>query len=324
MPQPASPATVDCVSVGILVADHLCDPIDHVPAAGELVLCPRLPLSIGGCAANVAIDLARLSVRAGVVGCVGRDVFGRFVVNTLAGAGLDTQDIRELDDVETSGTLIVNVQGEDRRFIHAAGANARLRATDIPLARVRQTKVLYIGGYLLMPALEGEPLAALFRQARAAGVKTVLDIVLPGPGDHWPKLAPVLAETDVFLPNQDEAEALTGRRDPLSQADRFAAAGAGAVVITCGAAGSVVVSGSERLRAPAFQVEYQGGTGAGDAFDAGFIAGLLLGEDLAGCVRWGSAIGASSVRSISATEGVFDRGEAERFLGQHRLAIERL
>jgi sugar/nucleoside kinase (ribokinase family) len=155
-------------------------------------------------------------------------------------------------------------------------------------------------------------------------VKTVLDIVLPGPGDHWPKLAQVLAETDFFLPNQDEAEALTGRRDPLAQADRFAEAGAGAVVITCGAAGSVVVAGGERLRAPAFQVEYQGGTGAGDAFDAGFIAGLLLGEDLAGCLRWGSAIGASCVRSISATDGVFNRGEAVRFLGEHRLPIERL
>ena len=324
MPQPASAATVDCLSVGILVADHLCDPIDHVPAAGELVLSPSLPLSIGGCAANVAIDLARLGVRAAVVGCVGQDVFGRFVVETLATAGLDTRDIRQLAGVETSGTLIVNVRGEDRRFIHAAGANARLRAEDIPLARVRQAKVLYVGGYMLMPALEGEPLAALFREARAAGVKTVLDIVLPGPGDHWPKLAAVLAETDVFLPNRDEAAALTGQHDPLAQADRFAAAGAGAVVITCGAQGSVVVSGSERLRAAAFEVEYQGGTGAGDAFDAGFIAGLLAGEDLGECVRWGSAIGASCVRSISATEGVFSRREAEQFLRERPLHIESL
>ena len=109
--------------------------------------------------------------------------------------------------------------------------------------------MLYVGGYLLMPALEGEPLASLFRQARAAGVKTVLDIVLPEAGDHWHKLERVLAETDVFLPNRDEAAALTGLDDPLAQADRFAAAGAGAVVITCGDQGSVLVSGKTRLRA---------------------------------------------------------------------------
>ena len=320
--QPASSASLDCLSVGILVADHLCDPIDHMPVAGELILSERLPLAIGGCASNVGIDLARLGVRVGVVGCVGQDAFGRFIIDTLAAARVDVQGIRQLADAETSGTLIINVRGEDRRFVHAVGANARLQVSDIPRERVREAKVLYVGGYLLMPALEGEPLASLFREARAAGVKTVLDIVLPGPGDHWPKLESVLAETDVFLPNTDEARVLTGEDDPLRQAERFAAAGAGAVVITCGGEGSVVVSQGKRMRAGAHQMEYKGGTGAGDAFDAGFITGLLLGKDLEDCVRWGSAVGASCVRSISATDGVFDRDEAEDFLRDHPLKIE--
>lgn len=324
MATPAESARIDCLSVGILVADHLCDPIDHVPAAGELIQCPRLPLAIGGCASNVAIDLARLGARVGVVGCVGQDAFGRFVLDTLAAADVDTRDVRQLADAETSGTLIINVRGEDRRFIHSAGANARLRAADVPLERVRQSKVLYVGGYLLMPAMEGEPLAALFREARAAGTRTVLDIVLPGPGDHWSKLESVLRETDIFLPNQDEAAALLGEHDPLKQARRFADAGAGAVVITCGASGSVVVSSGECLRAGTYEVEYKGGTGAGDAFDAGFIRGLLLGEDLAGCLRWGSAVGASCVRSISATDSVFTRSQAEAFIAANSLAIERL
>ncbi|MEX2113651.1 MAG: carbohydrate kinase family protein, partial [Pirellulales bacterium] len=265
--------SLDCLSVGILVADHLCDPIDHFPAAGELVISPRLPLAIGGCASNVAIDLARLGVGVGVVGCVGQDYFGRFVIDSLAAAGVDARGIRTLADADTSGTLIINVRGEDRRFIHTPGANARLEVADIPLDRVRRAKVLYVGGYLLMPALEGEPLASLFRQARAAGVTTVLDIVMPGPGDHFAKLAPVLPQTDLFMPNCDEAALLTGLRDPVAQAERFVAAGAGAAVITCGEAGSVLVSGSTRLRAGAHIMEYQGATGAGDAFVAGAIAG---------------------------------------------------
>ncbi len=319
-----APAEVDCLSVGILVADHLCDPIDHVPAAGELILSERLPLAIGGCASNVGIDLARLGVRVGVIGCVGQDAFGRFIIDALAAAQVDVRGIRQLAHAETSGTLIINVRGEDRRFVHAVGANAHLQVADIPRERVRQSKVLYVGGYLLMPALEGEPLAALFRDARAAGVKTVLDLVLPGPGNHWPKLEQVLAETDVFLPNTDEARMLSGEVDPLRQAERFAAAGAGAVVITCGGEGSIIVSGNQRMRAEAHQMEYKGGTGAGDAFDAGFIAGLLLGHDLADCVRWGSAVGASCVRSISATDSVFTRAEAEAFLREHPLAVHRL
>ncbi len=107
-----------CLSVGILVADHLCDPISHVPKAGELILCERLPLAIGGCASNAAVDLARLGVDVGVVGCVGNDYFGRFVTDTLSASGVDVGDVRRLDGVETSGTLIINVKGEDRRFIH--------------------------------------------------------------------------------------------------------------------------------------------------------------------------------------------------------------
>jgi sugar/nucleoside kinase (ribokinase family) len=314
---------VDCLSVGILVVDHLCDPIPRAPAAGELILVDRLPLSIGGCAANVAVDLARLGARVDVLGCVGSDPFGQFVIDTLGAAGAGTGDIRVIAGAETSGTLIINVRGEDRRFIHAAGASAHMRAEQIPLERVRAAKVFYVGGYLLMQNLQPDALAALFREARAADVITVLDIVLPGPGEHLRALRPVLAETDVFLPNYDEARLLTGEDDPLRQALWFRNMGARTVVITQGAAGSLLLSADgSRLRAGVYPVEYKGGTGSGDAFDAGYIAGLLAGEDKAGCLRWASAAGASCVRSVSATDGVFTRAEAEAFMREHTLAIK--
>ncbi len=146
---------IDCLSVGILVADYGCAPIAHVPAAGELLLTESLSLSIGGCASNVAVDLARQEVRVGAVGYVGDDIFGRFVTETLEAARVDTRSVRRLAGVGTSGTLIINVAGQDRRFIHTFGANARFTAADIPLEHVRAARVLYVGGYLLMPALDG-------------------------------------------------------------------------------------------------------------------------------------------------------------------------
>jgi sugar/nucleoside kinase (ribokinase family) len=316
---------VDCLSAGILVVDHLCTPIPRLPQAGELILCDGLPLSIGGCAANVAVDLARVGVRVGVVGCVGRDPFGQFVVDALAGAGVQTEGIKRLEGTQTAATLIINVAGQDRRYIHAPGANAVMQAEDIPLDQVLASKVFYIGGYLLMPAMERSgALEPLFRQARAAGVTTVLDVVLPGPGDHWPKFERLLPHTDFFLPNRDEAAAITGIDDPLQQAERFRDAGAKTVVITCGERGTVLVGEGVRLRAGVYSAEFVGGTGAGDAFDAGFIAGLLAGEDLEGCLRWGSALGASCVRSVSATESVFTRSEAEAFIRSRELPIEKL
>jgi sugar/nucleoside kinase (ribokinase family) len=184
--------------------------------------------------------------------------------------------------------------------------------------------VLYVGGYLLMPPLEGsDGLAAVFRAARAAGVTTVLDVVVPGPGEHWHKIKDALAETDVFLPNTDEAAIITGDADPLGQAARFRDAGARTVVITQGDHGTLLVSDGLCVLAGTYPTQFVGGTGAGDAFDAGYIAGLLAGEDPIGCLKWGSALGASCVRSISATESVFARLEAIEFMRRHELPIER-
>jgi sugar/nucleoside kinase (ribokinase family) len=314
---------MECLSAGILVVDHLSPPLERMPRAGELVSVSRLPLAIGGCAANVAIDLTRVGVRTGVAGCVGDDPFGTFVVDRLAAAGVETGGVHRLPGVDTSGTLIINVAGEDRRFIHCPGANAVMRPEHIPLDRVRQAKVLYVGGYLLMPPLEGPGgLAAVFRAARAAGVTTVLDVVVPGPGEHWHKIKDALAETDVFLPNTDEAAIITGVADPLGQAARFRDAGARTVVITQGERGTLLVSDGLSVRAGTYPTQFVGGTGAGDAFDAGYIAGLLAGEDPIGCLKWGSALGASCVRSISATESVFTRAEAIDFMQRHELPIE--
>lgn len=315
---------VDCLSVGILVADHLCAPIARVPRPGELILAESLPLCPGGCALNTAVDLAKVGVSVGVIGRVGDDAFGGYLIDVLNRSGADTTGIRRDARFETSGSLIINVHGEDRRYIHAIGASAALRPEDIPLDRVRAAKALYVGGYLLMAGLRQGALIPVFRAARAAGVVTALDIVLPGPGDHWSDLEGLLAETDLFLPNTDEAAAITGLADPVAQADRFREAGAKTVVITCGERGTVLVNDRARLRAGVFPVNYVGGTGSGDAFDAGYLAGLLAGRDERQCLAWGSALGASCVRAVGATEGVFTEAEAEQFLAERRLAIEEI
>src|SRR3954470_8938837 len=105
------PSEVLCA--GIIVADHVSSPISHLPAAGELVLADRLLLTIGGCAANVAVDLLRMGVHARVVGRVGDDVFGRAVSNMLRQQGVDVAGLQTTEGVDTSQTLIVNVAGQD-------------------------------------------------------------------------------------------------------------------------------------------------------------------------------------------------------------------
>ena len=263
----------DVLCAGIIVADHVSSPIAHLPKAGELVLADQLLLTIGGCAANVAVDLARLGIRTAVAGRVGGDVFGRVVADLLREQNVDVSLVQVTPGVDTSQTLIVNVAGEDRRFIHTFGANARFRAADIPLDRATSCRILYLGGYLLMDDMKGAELAALFAAARQAGAKTVLDVVTPGPaGDYLGRLEPLLPHVDVFLPNNHEAELITGEYDMVAQAECFHRMSAGTAIITLGDRGAVLVSDGLRLRAPeTFRVPFVDGSGGGDAFAAGYM-----------------------------------------------------
>lgn len=309
------------ISAGILFADVACEPIDHLPLAGELVPTKRIQLGLGGCAANVAVDLNKLGVAVGVAGCVGSDFFGQFIVQSLGEHRVDTSGIRAVPGYNTAATMIVNVQGEDRRFISTPGANAVFSTEDIPRSRLEGINVFYVGGYLMMPALETDAFAALLAWLKSQGVQTVLDVVLMDRRDFWPILRKVLPHVDYFLPNNDEGKIITGCDDVLEQAERFRAAGARNVVITLGEKGCLFYGEDGRFWAGIYKTTFVGGAGAGDAFDAGFIMGLLLGEGPEDCVRWGSALGASCVRAIGTTEGVFTRDEAMQFMAKQELAI---
>src|SRR4029077_15623845 len=182
--------------------------------------------------ANAAVDLAKMDVRSAVVGRVGNDVFGRIVLEMLQKAGVDVALVRASTSAATSQTLIVNVAGQDRRFIHTFGANGEFSAADIPMDRLASCKILYLGGYLLMPHLKQEDLVPVFAAARNKGVKTVLDVAIPHPGKYVSPLDKLLPHVDVFLPNSHEGELITGLKDPLQQAETLQRLGAGTTVIT--------------------------------------------------------------------------------------------
>lgn len=317
-----APSDTPVVCAGVVVADHLCTPISHVPAAGELVMADELVLNIGGCATNAAVVLGKLGVRSTVCGRVGDDFFGRYVAEALAAHGVDARGLRVDPTRATSQSLIVNVRGQDRRFIHTFGANQGFSAEDLDPALAMGPKVLYVGGYLILPGLDPDALAERLARARAAGVTTVLDVATPGPGDYLGPLRPVLPHVDVFLPNTDEATLILGEADPARQALAFRDLGARRVAVTRGEHGAVVVSDALRIRLGAYSVPYVDGTGGGDAFDAGYIAGLIEGLGELECLQLASAVGASCVRAVGTTAGIFTREEARRFIDARDLPVD--
>jgi sugar/nucleoside kinase (ribokinase family) len=314
----------EVLCAGIIVADHVCTPISHLPAAGELVMADGMLLTIGGCAANTAVDLAKMEVDVAIAARVGADVFGRVVSDILRDAHVDVGCLKTSASAATSQTLIVNVQGQDRRFIHTFGANREFSAADIPLPMLDRVKVFYLGGYLALPGVTQADLVPVFAAARARGVKTVLDIVVPGKGEYLSQFERLLPYVDVFLPNQQEGEIITGVKDPVAQAEIFQRLGAGTTIITMGGDGAVLVQQGLKLRAGIFTMPLVDACGGGDAFDAGYIHGLLRGLSPEDCLRVASALGASCVRAIGSTPGVFTRAECEAFLEAHALSIERI
>lgn len=314
---------LDVLCAGILVADLFVPPIPRIPEPGELLKVASMLLDTGGCAANAGVDLARLGLRVGVAGTVGRDAFGDFVRRDLRAKGLvDVSGVRQTPDLPTSQTVILPVTGQDRRFIHAVGANAAFRAGDIDRDLLARSRLLYVGGYGILPGVESAALGDLFAAARSLGVLTVLDVAGVAPGSGRAMLADVLPHVDAFLPNEDEARLLSGEGDPVRQAAWFVGLGARTAVVTRGGDGLVAATREGAWTARAFPVEVVDASGAGDAFDAGFIVGMLEGWDLERTLAYGAAIGASCCTRLGATAGVFTRSEADAFVAGHPFALE--
>jgi sugar/nucleoside kinase (ribokinase family) len=315
-----SPPAILCA--GILVADIFVPPLSALPEAGQLVATDDFLIDTGGCAANVAAGLARLGAAAAVAGKVGNDVFGDFIIHDLAGKGIDTSHVARSEVAGTSKTVILPVVGQDRRFIHTFGANAEFNVSEIAGSLSAATRILYLGGYLILPSVRRDALADLLRSVKERGIRTILDVVVPRAGDaSMAALDSVLPHVDYFLPNDEEARALTGETDPRRQAKRFLAAGCGTAIITQGDRGTLLLDAGRVLEAPVFPVEYVDGSGAGDAFAAGLLLGLSEAWPAAETLRFASAVGASACRRLGCTTGVFTREEAEAFLQRHSLEI---
>lgn len=309
---------MDVACIGILVADIFASPIDSLPEEGELKPIDRFRLSVGGCAANTAVDLRRLDRSVAVMGKVGADMFGDFVIGELGRHNVETSQVKRSQNLPTSSTVIVNVLGQDRRYIHCIGANAEFGLADVDLSCVEKCRVLYVGGYLATPGIPASDLAKLFKAAKEMSVTTVLDVVIPvGVSVSLAHVAPVLAYTDYFLPNDDEGRLLTGERDVAEQAKCLARINPGCtVVITRGKHGSLAKRGAVLIDTAPFQVEAMDESGAGDAFAAGFITGILEDWPLDYTLCFASAVGASCTRALGCHDGVPCFDEAQQMISQ--------
>jgi sugar/nucleoside kinase (ribokinase family) len=308
------------VCLGILVADVVGRPLSAVPDPGRLVLVDEIALHTGGCALNAATALARLGLPVEVIGRVGADPFGDFLVRTMAERGIGTQGVSRDPELGTSATMVMVAPDGERRFVHYIGANAGLRLDDVDVALFTGASILHVAGALVLPGLDGQPMATLLQTARSAGTLTFMDTVWDDTGRWLDLLGPSLPHVDYFVPSLAEAQALTGLADPEDIARALLDRGVGVVALKMGSAGCLVASGTHGwLRLPAFEVPVIDTTGAGDAFAAGFMAGVWLGWSLEQTARLANAAGALCVTGAGASGNVRSLPETLAFIDSAKL-----
>jgi len=301
------------VCLGIMVADLVARPVTSFPR--PLTLVEEMSLHTGGCAVNAAVALAKLGIPAEVIGKVGLDALGDFLVGELARNGVGTEGVVRDARRGTSATMVlVNPEGE-RGFLHFLGANASFSPAEVDLARIRRAAILHVAGALVLPELDGPPLARILADAKSAGVVTFLDTVWDA-SDRWMELiGPLLPSTDYFVPSIAEARRLTGGESPSEIARALLDRGAGTVALKMAEEGCFVADARRgEFHVPALKVEVVDSTGAGDAFAAGFIAGVWDGWPLVTAARFANAMGALCVTAMGASTGLRTLAETVAFM----------
>lgn len=271
------------------------------PAFGQAErLVDQARLTIGGSGAILACGAVRLGLRVAFAGVVGDDVFGAFVHDELAARGIDIRGIA-VDPSRPTGVSVILSKPDDRAILTSLGTIGDLRAALIDPEMLAAARHVHVSSYFLQRGLAAD-LPGIFEEVHEAGGTTSVD---PNwdPSDGWDGgLMELLPNIDVFLPNEMEALRLAHISDVDEAVSRLRAR-APFLVIKRGDRGALGARAGEVVMAPSLPTRVVDTTGAGDSFDAGFLAAFLANESLETSLRIANACGALSTLAPGGTDG---------------------
>lgn len=304
---------MDVACIGILVADLVGKPIDEMPEKGKLALVPRMELHTGGCAVNTGMALAKAGLETAVIGKVGQDAFGDFIISHLNKNNINVDGVKRDGQASTSCTMVLVDSDGERTFLHHTGANSCFVTGDVNLELFPEIKILHVGGTFLMDSFDGQPTADLLQEAKNKGITTSLDTAWDNKG-RWLKLIkPCLKHIDIFLPSYEEARMISGAEEPEAIADFFLKEGVGTIALKMGPKGSYIKNANEKMKLSPHSVKVVDGTGAGDCFVAGFLTGYLKELPLEETGRIANAAGSKCAAAIGAAGGLCTYEELVEF-----------
>ena len=298
---------------GELNVDLVMTGLPSLPVIGRELTAADFHVVLGSSSAITAARLAALGADVDFIGIVGKDDFGRFVLDELRRFGVGT-DLIEQVDIPT-GVTIALTYSHDRALLTYPGTIAAYDGSNIAAELLVNYGHLHVGAYYLQTGLQ-PALPTLFKSARDHGLTTSLDVGWD-PQEQWggnPWLAQSLEQTDFFFPNESEAAALMGGGDTGS----LTAQVGGWLIVKQGGKGAAAYNKQgETLFVPALPVEVIDTTGAGDAFNAGFIyAHRVASKPVQESMRFAAACGAQAVTQVGGATGAPSAASIEQFITQ--------
>ncbi len=293
----------DVLCAGLMVMDVIATNVTRAVFDMDTLHTKRTVYSTGGDALNVSMNLTKLGAKVAMAGCVGNDAAGLGILRQLDDAGINHDCVQVVKDETTATSMVLCEPNGERHFLYYGGANRDFDGSSLTDEALSQAKILFIGSFLGLPALEDGHLLPLFQRAHALGLMTAMDACGGSREDCGPEtIRDVLPVLDVFIPSEGEAAVLSGESDPEKAIKFFAENGVKLAGVKLGKDGCLLYQDGAFLHVPAYYCETPvDTTGAGDAFMSGFLRGLTLGEPLETCARMGCAMGNSCVRSLGAT-----------------------
>jgi len=276
---------------------------------------------LGGSSANIAVGLARLGLSVGIVSAVGDDALADYLLSFLAQERVDTRFVRRVPGYGTS-LCLTEVSPPDRFpqvFYRHRPADSQVTVGPAEKDYIAGTRMFVTNGTSLSASPAREATLEALQTARAAGLRTVLDVDYrasswPSPEEAGRQARRALPWTDVVLGNEEELSLLTGEREPAAQVRSVLSSGVGLLVSKLGANGVRADTGRESFTVPPVPVRVVSAIGAGDAFAAGLLYGLHRGLPVADCLRWGNAAAAIVVGRVSCSDAMPYVHEIEQVL----------
>jgi sugar/nucleoside kinase (ribokinase family) len=276
---------------------------EEMPLEREL-LGNDFRLTLGSSSAILAHNLAAIGISVGFITRLGEDPLGSIALERLAEKGVDLSRIRRVASGTSTGVTILLHHGSKRHILTYPGTMSEMSASDLDMEYLASARHFHLSSLFLLKALQPD-LPRIFRQLKAAGLTLSLD-TNDDPDDRWESgLDELLGLVDIFLPNDDEACRITGKPDAESALASLAQR-VPIVAIKCGKRGALVQAKDKKWELPAQSVAPVDTIGAGDSFNAGFLAAYLRGETPDRCATLGNRTAAISTLRPGGTESFRD------------------